>query len=80
MPRYGYVIDESAALALLTLDDSSIGALVAAFEMLAEQPATRPDSYSLDAAGRPLASKAFGRFLVGLLVRPSCAKASHPPC
>lgn len=65
MPRYRYAIEENAATALLALDDAQIALLVAAFEALADQPAAKPDSYSLDAQGRPLANKIAGDFLIG---------------
>ena len=65
MPRYRYAIEENAVTALLALDDAQIAALVAAIEALADHPAARPDSYSLDAQGRPLANKIAGNFLIG---------------
>ena len=65
MPRYRYAIEENAATALPALDDAQIASLVAAFEALAYQPSARPDSYSLDAQGRPLANKIAGDFLIG---------------
>ena len=65
MPRYRYAIEENAATALLALSDAQITSLVAAFEALADQPAEKPDSYSLDARGRPLANKIAGDFLIG---------------
>ena len=65
MPRYRYVIEEDAATGLLSVEDSQIRRLIAAIEALAADPKGRPDSYSLDAQGRPLANKISGNFLIG---------------
>ena len=65
MPRYRYVLEENAATSLLALDDAQIARLLIAIENIAEDPAAQPDSYSLDAQGRPLANKIAGPFLIG---------------
>jgi hypothetical protein len=65
MPRDRWLIEENAATAVLILGDAEIAGLVAAFEDLAEIPTATPDSYSLDAQGRPLANRIAGKFVIG---------------
>ena len=65
MPRYRYALDEGAVTAMLVLNDHEIGQLLAAIEAVANNPHAKPDSYSLDRQGRPLANVATGRFLIG---------------
>ena len=78
MPRYRYGIEENAATALFALEDAQITRLISAIEALAAEPATLPDSYSLDPQGRRLANKIAGSFLIGNLVRAFRSTPAHP--
>ena len=65
MPRYRYVLDEGAVVALLALDDSEIARLIPVFETMAETPTTKADCYSLDRHGRSLHNRIVSDFLIG---------------
>jgi hypothetical protein len=65
MPRYRYVLEESALNALLALDDSAIIKLIPAFESLAEHPVDASDTFSLDRRGRPLRNRKVVDYVIG---------------
>ena len=64
MPRFRYVIDESALAALLVLGDNDIAILMPAFESITEDPLAAVDFYSLDAQGRRFPNRIAGKFLL----------------